>query len=136
MQINYWAVLISTVASVLIGSIWYGPLFGKMFMEVSGMNEWSKEKQEAEKKKMPLAYFLQFVGSFIMFFVLDWYIVSSIHKGVYGGIANAFGLWLGFVVPLALGNAIWGGKMKMFWLNIGNMLVTLLVAGTILGFMR
>ena len=56
--------------------------------------------------------------------------------GVMGGLANAFGLWLGFVVPLAFGNALWGGKMSLFWLSIGNMFLTLLAAGAIMGAMR
>ena len=30
--INFWAVLVSAIASLVVGSIWYGPLFGKMFM--------------------------------------------------------------------------------------------------------
>lgn len=132
-EINYWAVAVSAIVSMVIGSIWYGPLFGKMFMREMGMDKWTPEQQTKMKNTMTRSYALQFLGSVVMFFVLAWYITTSIHTGVYGGVANAFGLWLGFVVPLALGNAIWGGKIKLFWLNIGNMLVTLLVAGAIIG---
>ena len=131
--LNYWGILASAVVSMVVGSIWYGPLFGKTFRKEMGMDQWSAEKQEAEKKKMGMLYFGQFIASVVMFFVLDWYIVTSVHPGVYGGVANAFGLWLGFVVPLAFGNAIWGGKMKLFWLNIGSMLITMLISGAILG---
>jgi hypothetical protein len=98
-----------------------------------GMNTWTPEKQARMKKCMPWAYLGQFIGSCVMFFVLAWYISTSIHTGVYGGMANAFGLWLGFVVPLALGNVLWGGKTILFWLNIGGMLITLLAAGAIIG---
>jgi hypothetical protein len=135
-MINYWAVLVSAIVSVIIGSIWYGPLFGRMFIHEMGMDQWSPEKQMEMKKSMTKAYVLQFIASLVMFFVLAWYIVNSMHKGMFGGVANALGLWLGFVVPLALGNAIWGGKYKMFWLNIGNMLITLLVTGAIIGAWR
>ena len=136
MNINYWAVLTSAIVSMVIGSIWYGPLFGKMFMREMGMEQWSPEKQAVMKKQMAIKYLGQFVASLVMFFVLDWYIVTSIHMGVMGGLANAFGLWLGFVVPLAFGNALWGGKMSLFWLSIGNMFLTLLAAGAIMGAMR
>lgn len=131
--INYLAVLVAGVVSMVIGSLWYGPLFGKRFMEDMGMNDLSKEEQEKMKKSMTKSYVLQFAASLLMFFVLSWYINTSIHTGVFGGIANAFGLWLGFVVPLALGNALWGGKMSLFWLTIGNMFFTLLAAGAIIG---
>ena len=130
---NYWAILVSAIASMIIGSIWYGPLFGKKFMEAMGMNEWSAEKKAEMTKNMWISYAGQFVLSLIMFFVLSWYITTSIHTGIVGGMANAFGLWLGFVVPLAAGNVLWGGKKILFWLSIGNMLVTLLVAGAIIG---
>ncbi len=133
MAINFIAVLVSAIASIVIGSIWYGPLFGKVFMTQIGMDKWTPQKQQAMKKKMALTYFGQFIASVVMFFVLDWYITTSIHTGIYGGIANAFGLWLGFVVPLSLGNALWGGNYTLFWLSIGNMLITLIVAGAIMG---
>ena len=132
-MMNYWAILVSAIASMIIGSIWYGPLFGKKFMEAMGMNEWSAEKKAEMTKNMWISYAGQFVLSLIMFFVLSWYITTSIHTGIVGGMANAFGLWLGFVVPLAAGNVLWGGKKILFWLSIGNMLVTLLVAGAIIG---
>lgn len=134
--INYFAVLVAAIASMVIGSVWYGPLFGKMFIEEMGMNKLSPEEQERMRKSMTKAYVLQFLASLVMFFVLAWYVVTSVHTGVMGGVANAFGLWLGFVVPLALGNALWGGKMSLFWLNIGNMFVTLLTAGAIIGAWR
>jgi hypothetical protein len=50
MDIHYWAVLVSAIVSMIIGSIWYGPLFGKLFMREMGMDTWSKEKQDANKQ--------------------------------------------------------------------------------------
>ena len=132
-EINYWAILVSTVASMVIGSIWYGPLFGKKFIHEMGMDKWTPEHQEKMRKTMTKSYALQFIASLVMFFVLAWYIGLSGHTGVLGGLNNAFWLWIGFVVPLALGNALWGGKMSIFWLSIGNMFVAILVAGAIIG---
>ena len=45
----------------------------------------------------------------------------------------AFTVWLGFVMPLVLGELLWGGSKTMFWLKTGNMFITLMVAGAILG---
>lgn len=132
-SINYWAVLAAAVASMVVGSIWYGPLFGKLFMKEKGMDQWSKEKQEEMKKNMNLSYFGQFVASLVMFSVLAGLIVGFGKTSLGGGMLTSFVVWIGFVVPLALGEAIWGGKRSLFFLSIGNMLVTLLVAGAILG---
>lgn len=130
---NYWAILVSAIASMMIGSLWYGPLFGKQFMTAMGMDKLTPEQMAAGKKKMAGAYVGQLIVSLVMFFVLDWYIATSIHTGVMGGVANAFGLWLGFVVPVKLSDALWGGSVTMSWLAIGNMLITLLAAGAIIG---
>ncbi len=136
MDISYGAVLVSAVASMVIGSVWYGPLFGKQYMVALGMDQWTPEKKEAMKKSMMLAYAGQFGASLLMFFVLAWYTGLSDHPGVLGGINNAFWVWIGFVVPLKLGDALWGGKMVLFWLGIGNMFLTLLAAGAIIGVWR
>lgn len=135
-EINYLAVLTSAVASMVIGSIWYGPLFGKKFMVATGMNEWSAEKQAQMRKSMMQAYAGQLVASLVMFFVFAWYVALSNHPGILGGINNAFWIWIGFIVPLKLGDFLWGGKKVLFWLSIGNMFFTLLVAGMIIGAWR
>ena len=136
MEINYGAIVVSGVVSMVIGSIWYGPLFGKKYMSAMGMDAWTPEKQAEMKKCMPKAFALQFVASLVMFFVFAWYIGLSGHPGALGGINNAFWVWIGFVVPLKLGDVLWGGKMSLFWLGIGNMLLTLLAAGAIIGAWR
>lgn len=136
MIVNLTAVFLSAIASMVIGSLWYGPLFGKMFIKEKGMDKWSLEKQTAMKKKMGLSYALQFVASLVMFYVLAGIIVGFGHATLGGGLTTASIMWAGFVVPLALGEAIWGGNMKLFWLNISHMLVTLLAAGAIIGVWR
>ena len=102
-------------------------------MKAMSMDKWTPKQRKDMNKNMVVAYVLQFVASLVMFYVLAGWIIGFNHMTVMGGVETAFIAWIGFVVPLALGNAIWGGKMKIFWLNIGNMLVTLVVAGMIIG---
>ena len=131
--VNYLAVLASAIASMVVGSIWYGPLFGKKFMREMGMDSWTPEKQAAMKKKMVPSYIGQFIASLVMFYVLAGLVETFGHTTLGGGMLTAFIMWIAFVVPIKLGDAIWGGKALLFWLSIGNLLVTLLVAGAILG---
>ena len=135
-MVNFWAVLASAVASMVIGSIWYGPLFGKKFMSAMGMDSWSPEKKAAMKKSMGLTYLWQFLASILMFYVFAWLMGALGAKSAMDGIQAAFWVWLGFIVPLSLGNALWGGKMILFWLGIGNMLLTLGAAGVIIGIVK
>lgn len=131
--LNWLAIVASVVASIVIGSVWYGPLFGKMFMAAMGMNDWTPEKQAKMKKMMPLSYLGQMLASLVMFFFLDGFIVGFGKTTLTGGMWVAFTVWLGFVLPLTLGNLLWGGKKELFYLMSGNMLLTLLAAGAILG---
>lgn len=133
MNVNYLAILVAAIASMVIGSIWYGPLFGKMFRTLMGMDQWSPEKQAEMKKAMTMTYIWQFIASLVMFYVLA-VIMAGMGKGdVSGGLQAGFWVWLGFIVTTQLGNALWGGKMKLFWLGAGNSLVTVLVGGAIIG---
>jgi hypothetical protein len=150
MNINFWAVLVSALASMVIGSVWYGPLFGKKFMVAMGMDKWSPEKQAAMKKTMGMSFVLQFVASLAMFIglalmlalgrtIAEFASFSGAESDFVGwrvGLTSGFFIWLSFVVPVKLGEAIWGGSWTLFWLGIGNMFVTLLVAGAIIGAWR
>ena len=132
-SVNFWAVLVSAVASMVIGTIWYGPLFGKMFMGAMGMEKMSPEQKAEMKKGMTLTYIWQFIASLVMFYVFARVMSIAGWTGAVGGLHAAFWVWIGFVVPLKLGDALWGGKMTLFWLGVGNMLVTLAAAGIIIG---
>ena len=131
--INFWAVLVSAVASMIVGSVWYGPLFGKKYISAMGMDKKSSEEQAMMKKGMMWNYVGQFVASLVMFYVLAWLMGGLNQMSVTGGLTTAFWVWFGFVVPLKFGDAIWGGKMILFWIGIGGSLVTLLAAGAIIG---
>lgn len=130
MEVSVLAVVVSAIASMIIGSLWYGPLFGKRFQKEMGMDAWSPEKQAEEKKKMGKLYAMQAIASLVMFYVLA---VFAAKSGDMSAMSVAFWVWLGFVMPTQLGNAIWGGSMTLFWIGTGNMLVTLLAAGAIIG---
>ena len=133
MQINFWAVLVSAVVSMVVGTIWYGPLFGKVYLRETGMDALSEEEKAKGKKMMWRSYLGQFIASLVMFYVLAWLIGSLNQMTVTGGLSAAFWAWIGFIVPVKLSDALWGGKMSLFWLSIGGSLVTILAAGAIIG---
>ena len=66
--INYYAVLVCGISNMVLGYLWYGALFGKQWMALSGI---TPEKIEAAKSKgMAKGYLLSFVGALLMAFVL------------------------------------------------------------------
>jgi hypothetical protein len=98
-----------------------------------GMDKKSPEEQADMKKGMVMTYIWQFIASLVMFYVLAYVIGLMGMAGVGGALRGAFWVWLGFVVTMKLGDALWGGKMVLFWLSIGNSLITLLVGAAIIG---
>lgn len=133
--VNYLAVVVSAVAAMVLGFLWYGPVFGKMWAKEMG---WTPEAMEAAKKKsMTKQYALQALGALVMAFVLSHALVFAstyLHEsGISAGLQTGFWNWLGFVVPVTLTAVLWDGKSWKLWgLNAGYYLVTLCVMGVIL----
>jgi hypothetical protein len=68
-HVNIWAILACGVASLVIGFIWYGPLFGKAW---AGYTGWTEEKVKAlPPSRMARTYALTFVAALVTAFVLD-----------------------------------------------------------------
>jgi hypothetical protein len=109
-SVNLWAVLVSAVASMVIGSVWYGPLFGKKFIALMGMDKLTPEEMVKMQKGMWKTYVMQIVSSILCFYVLAWFIEVLEALTLMGGLEVAFLVWLGFVVPIKFGDAIWGGR--------------------------
>ncbi len=135
MDINYWAVLAGAVASMVIGSVWYGPLFGRKWMEINELNPDDVAKREAmQKEAMPL-YGVQFVLSLLQLYILAHFIQGWTEVS---GVENAVWIWLGFVMPTVAGFAMWNAKPNkvkwaMFLISSGYQLVNFVVFGWILG---
>ena len=130
-SVNYLAVLIAAIASMAIGFLWYGPLFGKMWM---GMMNFDKKKMdEAKKKGMGKTYALTFATSLIMGYVLALFVGYVQATTIADGIVLGFWLWIGFFATTQLGMVLWEGKpTKLYLINTLHNLVTLAVMGAIL----
>lgn len=138
--INYLAVLVSVVVLIILGSLWYGPLFGKAYLKEVGITPEDMErfKNDPEaKKKMNKSYALMALSSLVMVFVLAHALVfasSYMHlSGILAGLEAGFWNWIGFIVPATLGGVLWENKSwKWFGIVAGYYLVALIVAGCIL----
>jgi mannitol-specific phosphotransferase system IIBC component len=132
--INYLAVLVAAILSMILGYIWYGPLFGKLWMRLMGF---TKESMSEGKSKMAKTYSIMFIGTLLMSFTLAHSIVFASaymnSAGVDAGLTAGIWNWLGFVVPVSLGSVLWDGKpWKLWFINAGYYLVALLMMGVLL----
>jgi len=129
------AVIAAALANMAIGFVWYGPLFGKTWMKLSGI---TPDKIDAAKASgMGKTYLLGLLGSLVMSYVLAHAVVfaASYFKmsGVSAGLMSGFWNWLGFIAPVTLGAVLWEGKSWSLWMLMnGYYAVSLLVMGAIL----
>lgn len=135
--LNYLAILVGVLANMVIGFLWFGPIFGKVWAKEMGY-----ENMEPDNKAMIKSMVIMIIGSFLTAYVLahslfvwkpsSWNLPGDGPAWMYGAYA-AFYTWLGFYVPMLLGSVAWESKSwKLFFINAGYNLVSLAAIGLIL----
>ena len=66
-DLNYLAILVAGISNMVIGFLWYGPIFGKMWMGLIG-------KTADELSSNPIIYVVSFLLSLLMAVVLSIFI--------------------------------------------------------------
>jgi hypothetical protein len=134
MELNYITLLGAAIMSMLVGGIWFGPLFGKKWMGIIGATNLDKmRREEMQKAALPL-YGVQFALS-----LLQVYVLANLITWTGGnGMGVAFWMWLGFVMPTVAGSAMWNNnsravKWSMFFIQAGYQLMMFLLYGYVLG---
>lgn len=114
-MLNVYAILACVVANMLLGSVWYSKLmFGKMWIKAVG-----KTEEEIKKSGAGKAYMMMTVGSLVSALILSHLIVNIAAidtvnhtlKAI-SGMKIATYCWLGFFLPLGIGEAAFEGKSK------------------------
>ncbi len=124
--------IICAIVAVVLGILWYGPLFGKPWRQTMGVSDAEVErakKDPAMKRKMMKSAAIAAVGAIITAFVLSRAIfIGSTVEGLMpidAAFHFAFWNWLGFGVPVLLGAVLWENKTWKWWLiTIGYYLVS------------
>ncbi len=81
MQLNFLYLALAALVPLVMGFLWYGPLFGNAWMKEMGFT-----KESMEGKNMTLTFILCLVFSFILAFFL---LPATIHQmGVYSTLAG------------------------------------------------
>lgn len=138
MNINYWGVILASVAQFIFGAIWYTPIFGKTWGKIHGFDQVSPEQQKEMMRQMwkPLLgqLMLTFVTTFVFALLLrgfpsDWNIY---------GLAGFF--WLGFILPTQASAVLFGGtKPEWVFPKIGIMagagLINMLIIAAVFSIM-
>jgi hypothetical protein len=129
-EINWWAVILATLSTMVVGSVWYAPrIFG---------NWWEKAARVETKSNAVVAIVLTVIVSFISAWVLAG--AAAIAQEFYGGsflantIITAIILWAGFTAARFITHDAFENRPRMLTLlNISHELVTYLVMALIIG---
>jgi hypothetical protein len=125
--VNWLSVFVAALSGFVIGSLWYGPLFQKPWMQLTGM---TKEKGAQANMAVTFggAYVLNVIGAIGIAMVLGdhggWH--NGLHTGAFAGL---------FFVGAALG-VIYLFEQRPFrlWcINAGYQVVNFAAMGAVLG---
>lgn len=129
---NYLAILVAGVFNMVLGFLWYGPLFGKMWMKYSGM---TNEDMEKAKKKgdMGMKYGLMFVSSLVTAYGMSWLVnMAGAGNWMTGAMLGAM-VWLFYGATVQFSNWLFSDKkLGAFLVNTGYYLVSFVVFGALL----
>jgi hypothetical protein len=131
--INYWAVLIATASSMVVGSIWYARgVFGAYWMRLVG--------HDAESMRRGAAFPL--IITVVVSFITAWVLAGATDIAVhfYGGsffwnaLLTAVVLWAGFTAARMITHDAFDRRpSSLTVLNLAHELVTVVVMAIIIG---
>lgn len=136
MHLNFIAIVVATIVQFILGAIWYGPLFSKLWGKIHGFDKLPKETQKKMMKAMGPFYGLQALVTLVTTFVLALFIV---YLPLWNAYAMAAFFWIGFVVPTQVSSVVFGGTepkwmVKKIAVQAGASIICLEAAAIILHF--
>ena len=133
-EINWIAVLLAAISTMVVGSIWYGPLFGKAWAKLAKV----KKDPNITGVRVFLMYFGAFIGSAVTATVLAIFtvIVANYFAGDFlkSALWTGLILWAGFTAArIHMHDLFEGRRKKLTLLNMTHELVTIEVMALIIG---
>ncbi len=131
-SVNLWAVLVAATFHMVLGSLWYGPLFGKAWMKAMGWDP-NKVIDEKMKKEGQKAMMLMVPNALLTAYILAHFVDYTVSVTWLEGAQTGFWLWLGFQLTLIVQYVVFEGKTKKSAaINASYQLVGLMIMGAIL----
>jgi hypothetical protein len=142
LHLNPLAIVVATIVSFALGSVWYGVLFVKPWQRAMGFAD-DKKPSGAEIAKGSV---LNLIGTALIAFVLShdvlvwrpssWGLTGDQAPHVYGFFA-AFFVWLGYIVPVLLNGVAFERKpWRVFFISAVFQLISLMAMAMIISYWR
>ena len=138
-NVNWIALIVAALSTLVIGFLWYGPLFGKAWMKETGITE------EQAQKGMPLRFGLSVVLAFmaVFFIYLNSVITGGMPPDLHGievtrfhtfghGVIHGILVAVAIALPVLVTNSLFEQKsFKYMMINVGYWIVTFAIMGGI-----
>lgn len=126
---NFFPMFVAALVSFFVGWIWFGPLFGGIWMDAM------KLSRKERGKKVPIL--LPLIFGFLLAIIGTYAIAVFIQSLGISGVSNALLLgliiWFGFFFTMHFGNGMWENKdIRIFFLYSAHDLVRILLICIIL----
>jgi hypothetical protein len=128
-SINWLAFIVAGISAMVIGFLWYGPLFGKAWIKAHKYTE----KDMKNMKIGPMAAMIfGMINAFVMAFFIA-LIINALRSGTLSnGILAGFVLWIGIAATSRVNSIIFEQQpLKLFIINAGYDLANILVMSII-----
>lgn len=130
LAVNWLAVVVAAVVNMVVGFLWYGPLFSRLFLRLVG-------KREDEVESTPIVYVLGFVMGFVTTYVLAVIIVSAGVTTWWGGAVTGAVVWIAIGALTSANTIMYEDRKVGLWLLFSSyQLVVLAVAGVLFAVWR
>ena len=126
-QLNIFAIFVASLSRFALGGIWYGPVFGKVWMRETGVTE-----EKAKEANMFKTFGLTFLASLVIAFNLAFFLglESSLQTGTFYGFLVGFG-WV--AMSIATNDLFEQRSFKLFAINSSYHVLAFTIMGAILG---
>jgi hypothetical protein len=128
-EINFLALGSCALLSLVLGALWYGPLFGRAWLKLSGVRADAVKTADAVR-----GYLSSLLASFIQAAVLAALLALTGGDGWLFGLALGATVGIGLVATTLYGNDIFERRpFNLSCINAGYRIVWFAAAGAILG---
>lgn len=111
---NLLAILIVAISGFLVGGLWYGPLFGKIWQREIGLSD-----EDVKSSNMAKIFGVTFLFSLLSAVFLG-HLLAHFDTDFYRTMMISTGIALGFVAPAIGTNYLFGRKSgKLFAIDAG-----------------
>lgn len=134
-QISWIAVILATVSSMIVGSVWYAPpVFGNLWMKLAKVDP---SKSTHPWRTLVIGVIAGAVTAYVLAHVA--YLSNSFFQNSFlqDSLTTAFWVWLGFVATRFMTHdGFEMRRLKLTALNLAHEFVTIMAMGLIIGLIQ